>query len=294
MLSKKTETTELWEDWRGWGVGGKQTFRAPGSAFPQELTRAHGRAHGMAWVGMQHGVGPGAAASSPTFSPAVSAPSEPGPHLRPRARSRAQGGHRARLLGAQAGPERDPERYSPSAGAPAYLGGAPAPARRPGRAPGSGDREEEELGPREALQAGMKWLPGPCRRLGVERVSRTGPDRAATEGWADGGGVCSSAPKGRAQAGSAGERGRELRASCACPRAADTPPERPAPSLPSRPTPSAPALLLLALLHPAHLCLGPTPVGPTPTLRPTPPLLTPLDALRCDSSTPGQCTCGQM
>lgn len=152
----------MWCAGGGGGRGGsKQTFKALGSAFPQELA-AHWRAHGMPSMGTQHGDGQGPPPPHPpspqqlAFLPSLGLAASPGLAAGRKADSEAG------IPDALARSEQDPEPNSPAASAPTYLRRAPAPARRPGPAPGSGDREEE-LGPRGALQADVKRPPGPHR-----------------------------------------------------------------------------------------------------------------------------------
>lgn len=197
---------------------------------------------------------------SPTLSPAASVPSQPRPRRRPWARSRAQGGQWGRDSGR---PDSVPEPNSPASSVPAYLRRAPAPARRPGRAPGSGDREEE-LGPRGALQAEVKRSPGPHRRIRVDRRGRMGLDRAATEGWADRRRVCTSAQRGGLRQAPPESWGGNLEpvaaAQSSCPQAAGTPPGAPCPQSTFPPHP-----LSSRLSSPPPPPRPPVPPAPSPT-----------------------------
>lgn len=206
----------------------------------------------------------------PTLSPAASVASQPRPYRRPWARSPAKADSGAGIPGALARSEQDPEQNSPASGAPAYLRRAPAPARRPGRVPGSGDREEE-LGPRGALQAEVKRSPGPHPRIRADRRGRMGLDRAATEGWADRRRVCTSAQRGGLRQAPPESWGGNLEpvaaAQSSCPQAAGTPPGAPCPQSTFPPHPLS---SLLSSPPPPPRPPVPPPC-PTPTLCRTAP-----------------------
>lgn len=279
MLSKKEEATELWEDWRVCvvclgrrGKGRVQTnFQSPGICIPTGTGSTLARPRD-AQSGDAARRGAGAAASSRPPSPQQLAflPSlglAAGPGLA--AGRKADSG--AGIRGALTRSEQDPEPNSPASSAPAYLRRAPAPARRPGRAPGSGDREEE-LGPRGALQAEVKRSPGPHRRIRADRRGRMGLDRAATEGWADRRRVCTSAQRGGLRQAPPESWGGNLEpvaaAQSSCPQAAGTPPGTPCPQstfpphplsslLSSPPPPPRPPVPPQSHAHPVSHCSHP-------------------------------------
>lgn len=124
----------------------------------------------------------------------------------------------------------------------------------------------------------MKRPPGPRHWLRAARGGRTGPDRAATEGWAGRRRVCTSAPRGGIRQAPRESEGGNLEpvaaARSSCPRAAGTPPECPPPgTFPPHP---------LRALHPSPLSSAPPtcapallPSAPRPPGAPTAPFLPP-------------------